>query len=118
MQGFLFFLYSRNRIPCWHILAHCCTTHTPRFWNILETSPRESTTTSGIPLSPDAYSCENCSNKHFLFSNLILHLARSKEHLEKRRKGLKYKRWSNMRHRSNKGDLIDAVFQTVNNLQI
>ena len=41
-------------LPCWRILAHCCTTHTPRSWNVLATSLRGSDTTSGVPLSPEA----------------------------------------------------------------
>lgn len=50
-------LWTAN-LPCCLILAHCWTTQTPRFWNVLATSPCGSATTSGIPVSPDAESCK------------------------------------------------------------
>lgn len=51
--------YFSIYLPCCLILAHCWTTHAPRFWNILATSPSGSATTSGIPVSPEAESCKN-----------------------------------------------------------
>jgi hypothetical protein len=52
-------------LPCCLILAHCWTTQTPRFWNVLATSPWGSATTSGIPVSPEAESCKHHQNCYF-----------------------------------------------------